>query len=258
MNQLIKYPRTHHIEGSKFQPGDEDLKNVSSDILLKKYLVIEEKVDGANCGISFSDGELMLQSRGHFLTGGYRERHFSMFKAWASSYKQELYDILENERYIMYGEWMYAKHTIYYDMLPSYFLEFDIYDTKTNTFLSTSERRRKLRNHYFIYSVPVVSMGHINCKLELYSMIKNSNFISDELRFDEMKNYCIKNNIYFNFSMKETDSTNLMEGLYIKLESNGIVTDRYKFIRKSFLTSVTDSKSHWIDRPIIPNKLKGL
>jgi len=34
-------------------------------------LIIEEKVDGANCGISFSaGGEPRLRSREHFLTGG--------------------------------------------------------------------------------------------------------------------------------------------------------------------------------------------
>jgi hypothetical protein len=37
----------------------------------------------------------------------------------------------------MYGEWVYAKHTVFYDKLPHYFLEFDILETKTGAFLST-------------------------------------------------------------------------------------------------------------------------
>ena len=41
----------------------------------------------------------------------------------------------------------------------------------------------------------------------------------------------------------------------MKAEANGIVTGRYKFVRASFLTVVVDSGSHWIDRPIIPNRL---
>jgi hypothetical protein len=41
-------------------------------------------MDGANCGISFNpDGELLLQSRGHYLTGGGREKHFTLFKQMA-------------------------------------------------------------------------------------------------------------------------------------------------------------------------------
>lgn len=30
---------------------------------------------------------------------------------------------------------------------------------------------------------------------------------------------------------------------------------RYKWIRASFLTAVVDSGSHWLARPIVPNRL---
>ena len=46
-----------------------------------------------------------------------------------------------------------------------------------------------------------------------------------------------------------------MEGLYIKVEEEGRVVERYKFIRASFLTTVLDSGSHWLRRPILPNQL---
>ena len=44
----------------------------------------------------------------------------------------------------MYGEWLYAKHTVYYDALPHYFLEFDIYDKEQAIFLSTKKRKELL------------------------------------------------------------------------------------------------------------------
>ena len=67
MEQIFKYPRTRHLEGSREQVGDEDLRVAKFTDLLGKYLVLEEKVDGANCGVSFgSDGKMYLQSRGHF------------------------------------------------------------------------------------------------------------------------------------------------------------------------------------------------
>ena len=50
-------------------------------------------------------------------------------KQWASVHRDAFYRVLGN-RYIMYGEWMYAKHTVFYDALSNYFLEFDIYDKK--------------------------------------------------------------------------------------------------------------------------------
>jgi hypothetical protein len=52
MEQIHKYPRTPHIEGSGLQTGDEDLEVVRFSALAGKQLVIEEKMDGANCGIS--------------------------------------------------------------------------------------------------------------------------------------------------------------------------------------------------------------
>ena len=80
MDKILKYPRTRHIEGSRLQKGDEDLSQVSFNTIKNRYIVIEEKVDGANTGISFCDGNLLLQSRGHYLTGGYRERHYNLLK----------------------------------------------------------------------------------------------------------------------------------------------------------------------------------
>jgi hypothetical protein len=62
---LREYPRTQHLEGSRLQPGDHDLAAVPYVEVAGRYLVVEEKLDGANTAVSFSaDGELRLQSRG--------------------------------------------------------------------------------------------------------------------------------------------------------------------------------------------------
>ena len=53
----------------------------------------------------------------------------------------------------------------------------------------------------------------------------------------------------------ETDPHDEMEGLYIKVESEGQVVGRYKYVRASFLTSILESGSHWLSRPIVPNQL---
>ena len=53
----------------------------------------------------------------------------------------------------------------------------------------------------------------------------------------------------------ETELSGKMEGLYIKVEENGRVVDRMKFVRAAFLQCVDFSEKHWIDKPIIPNQL---
>lgn len=89
---IRKYPRTPHLEGSRLQPGDEDLRQVPFSSIAGRHLVVEEKIDGANSGISFDEnGNLLLQSRGHYLTGGYRERHYNLMKQWATIQKDALY-----------------------------------------------------------------------------------------------------------------------------------------------------------------------
>jgi hypothetical protein len=65
MLTLYKHPRTHHLEGSRLQPGDEDSRRVSFAALAGRYLVIEAKLDGANAGIRFDEsGRLWLQKAG--------------------------------------------------------------------------------------------------------------------------------------------------------------------------------------------------
>lgn len=256
-NDLIKYPRTKHILGSRIQVGDDDLKKIPFNQIEGKYVVLEEKIDGANCGISFSkDGELLLQSRGHFLTGGHRERHFNLLKTWASRYLDELLELL-GSKYIMYGEWMYAKHTIYYDKLPHYFMEFDIYDKEKGIFLSTKQRQQLLKLYPFIKSVRVLYEGIIEKPDTLTSLIGPSAFISDHAP-SRLQEYCINQNLDFEKVKSETDLLGIMEGIYIKVEDEYTVTERYKYVRDSFKTQVADSETHWIDRPIVENQLQSM
>jgi hypothetical protein len=253
MPTLHKYPRTHHLVGSRLQPGDEDSDTVPFSSLAGGFFVIEEKLDGGNAGISFDQaGRLWLQSRGHFLTGGVREKHFDLFKRWAHTHADALRTVL-GQRFVLYGEWLYAKHTIFYDRLPHYFLEFDILDTETGAFLSTQERRARL-NGTPVASVPVLRPGPCRDLSELTSLVGPSRYKSPTWR-ESLNAAAGARGLDPEHTGKETDPTDLMEGLYIKVEEGGRVIERYKFIRASFLTTVLDSGSHWLRRPILPNQL---
>lgn len=253
-HQIYKYPRTQHIQGSRLQPGDEDLDSIPFEHIAGRHLVIEEKMDGANCAISFTaTGGLKLQSRGHYLVGGKREKHFDLFKTWAGIHAGALFERL-GCRYIVYGEWLYAKHTIYYNQLPHYFLEFDVLDTETGLFLSTLARENLLRPLPFIQSVKVLYQGCLRHIQELTRLIGPSHFISGD-HVQQLCRRAVQQGLSAERVQRETDATRIMEGLYIKAEHNGSVTDRYKWVRAGFLTTVLQSQSHWLNRPILANLL---
>ena len=254
IDRIKKYPRTPHLKGSAVQSGDEDLNNIDFGAILGKNIIIEEKVDGANVGVSFSEnGRLLLQSRGHFLTGGYRERHYDLFKKWANSAVNELFERL-GTRYIMYGEWLYAKHKIYYDRLPDYFLEFDVFDKENAVFLSTEKRREILKDSP-VFSVPVLASGVFNKKEDVLKYLGKSLYVSDSAR-DNLIETALKEGLNVEDVLSESDLSTLAEGLYIKVEENGIVEDRMKFVRSGYSQPQNDS-TRWIDKPIVPNKLKN-
>lgn len=252
---MLKYPRTQHLQGSRLQNGDHDLSQVSLAQLRNEALVVvEEKVDGANAGISFIDDMLMLQSRGHYLTGGAREKHFNLFKTWAATHEVALYEIL-GERYIMYGEWCYAKHTVFYDQLPHYFLEFDIYDQEKSVFLSTRERHAMLAGSPVV-SVPVLWQGTGAQFPTPHSLVENSLYKSMDWR-EALHTQAVQNGVDAYRAVHETDPHDQSEGLYLKIEDQaaGTTTGRLKWVRASFLNAILDSGTHWLSRPIVPNML---
>lgn len=246
---IHKYPRTPHLAGSRLQPGDEDLAQTPLEVLRGRFIVVEEKLDGANAGISLHpDGELRLQSRGHVLTGGARERHFHLFKQWAHCHAAALQRRIGDAT--LYGEWLYAKHTVFYDRLPHYFMEFDIREPG-GAFWSTARRHALLAGSP-VCSVPVLWQGVVSDPRTLPALVAPSLYKSARWREALLE---AAPNLDPERVRRETDPSDHAEGLYIKVEDRGVVTERYKWIRASFLTSVVDSGSHWLSRPIVPNQL---
>lgn len=234
---IVKFPRTPHLEGSRRQIGDDEVDLVPFDAIRGQQVVVEEKLDGANVGISFgSHGEMRLQSRGHYLGGGARERQFALLKTWAPIHHAELQTAL-GTRYILYGEWLYALHRIFYDALPHYLFALDVLDTASGAFLS-AERRCALLAELCIPSPPVLFEGPTRSPEQLAALIGRSVF----------KTECWRSRI------GETglaDPSDLMEGLYLRVERDGVVVDRYKYVRPTFRAALDD----WDKRPIRANQL---
>ena len=231
---FIKYPRTPHLFGSKGTDDDKHLGEAeSSDLIADESLIVEEKIDGTNVGIHFSDdGEMLLQSRGHLITDGMHPQ-YDLFKQWTAVKRYVLEERL-GRRFILFGEWVYARHSIFYRHLAHYFYEFDVYDKENEAFVDLGHRLNLFEGSG-IETVPVVHSGALK-RSNLEALIGPSRFDS---RFD-------------NPTTKQTDS--LMEGLYLRTEADGFVTGRAKLVRPEFVEKIKQS-THWQHQPMVPNKL---
>lgn len=230
---FFKYPRTPHITGST---GTSDDKRLGSDatarILSDRSLIVEEKLDGTNVGLHFADGKLVLQCRGHEITAGMHPQ-YDLFKQWATV-KRNVFEEMLGEQFIIYGEWMYAKHCIHYQELPHYFFEFDMLDKVTGQFL-TLERRLTLLDGTGIETVPVVHQGEIKLK-ELLDLVSPSQFGA----------------VFEHPNSTKVDD--LVEGLYLRTEDDEKVTSRAKYVRPEFIEKIKQSQ-HWQYEKMTPNEL---
>lgn len=250
---MLKYPRTRHLEGSRLQAGDHDLEQVRFREIRGRTLVVEEKMDGANAGLSFTAaGELLLQSRGHYLDGGARERHFDLFKQWGQAHARALFEVL-GARYVMYGEWLFAKHTCFYDALPHYFMEFDVYDREADRFLDTPSRAALL-DGLPVVPVRVLDHGPATTLKDLLQHLGPSHFKTEGWR-EALDAAAVEAGVEPYEARTQTDRHDEMEGLYLKIEEAGRVVERLKYVRASFHNAILDSGSHWSKRPVIPNRL---
>jgi hypothetical protein len=231
---FIKYPRTPHLFGSKGTDDDKHLgAEESKRFIADESLIVEEKIDGTNVGIHFSDeGVLVLQCRGHLITEGMHPQ-YDLFKQWTAAKRHVLEQRLEN-RFILFGEWVYARHSVFYRRLPHYFFEFDIFDKDRQAFLDL-EQRLGLLMETGIQTVPIVHSGPLT-QTDLEKLIGPSRFDS---QFD-------------NPVTKRAD--NLMEGLYLRTEADGVVTGRAKFVRPEFVEKIKQS-AHWQHQGLVPNEL---
>ena len=255
--EILKYPRTPHLRGSRLQAGDLD-DAMPYEALAGRHIVVEEKLDGANAALSFgADGSLLRQSRGHYLqlqrTGG-RERQFNVYKQWAQAQEAALLGVL-GDRYVMYGEWLYAKHSLYYDALPHWFCEFDVWDRSAQQFLDTP-RRHALLADVPVVSVPVLYSGVAPQRLQdLLALLAPSLARTAQWRA-VLAQQAEKQQLLWPLVWQQTDASDLAEGLYIKVEEAGQTVARYKFVRSDFVQTILDSGSHHSERPIIANGLR--
>jgi len=223
MTDFVRYPHTPHLAAlSAISPrGDKVLSAKDVRELLAEEVIVEEKVDGANLGISVSeDGEIAVQNRGDYVTRSSAAGQFRPLWGWLSFRTKQLIDTLRDER-IIFGEWCYARHSVAYSRLPDWFLMFDVYDRRAQRFWSV-ERRNDLANELGIASVPLVARGRFHVA-DLVAMIGKSQFGDDP-----------------------------MEGIVVCRDQGNWQVSRAKLVRAAFVQEIEE---HWSHRRIVPNGL---
>merc|ERR1719263_884517 len=110
----------------------------------KTVVIVEEKIDGANLGISLTENyEPLFQNRAHYVTSSYAAQ-WKALDTWWENNAWAICQILVPEVEVLFGEWAYERHTVSYSKLPGYFIAFDIYNKAEGRFVSARERDRRL------------------------------------------------------------------------------------------------------------------
>lgn len=221
---LHKFPTTPHLAwlGRESIRDDKVFSPAEVRSFLSCAVAVEEKVDGANLGLSFKQGgQMCFQNRGNWLEGklaGQWER----LRSWALEHEAELHNVLPAD-HVLFGEWCYARHSVDYGRLPDWFLVFDVYDPVLGKFWST-DRRNSLAAAANLSVVPAVAHGTFKLS-ELKAMLDDRS----ELGIDRR------------------------EGLYLRREDDMWLVSRAKLVRPGFTQAISE---HWSRKIINLNSVR--
>jgi len=196
------------------------LSNTEVKELLTGKVIIEEKIDGANVGIipTGKPGEpFRLQKRGSLVDAS-EHAQYNRFKAWAWERYESLATLSRN--YLIYGEFMWATHHIYYDQLPDWFICYDIYDHGKQEYLSR-ERKEEICSNWNIPIIPLLFCGYVDERNDVYKY------------FEKPKR---------EVSRSAYSSTEDREGIVIK---NYRKQMRGKIVRPDFIKEIDENGVHW-------------
>ncbi|KAL4150633.1 hypothetical protein PRNP1_010034 [Phytophthora ramorum] len=227
---LLKFPRTTHLLNLGAATSDDlvsdiDSLSVSADEITT--IVITEKLDGANMGLSLSaDGAIVVQNRSHVVSSE-THRQFRDLNNFLHVHRAVLYEILHQDplfpgRFILYGEWLAATHSIAYSRLGSLFYAFDLYDRESGQFWDRSSLQELL-------AVSAASCPGLK-SIQLVPKLWEGRMLPPR---DELVTMAQQRRSQF--------YNGPVEGVYIKWERLGRVKERSKIVRSDFMAG----DAHW-------------
>jgi ATP-dependent RNA circularization protein (DNA/RNA ligase family) len=226
VSTFFRFPHIPHLAWLGVGAPRDDKVLAPTDVraLLSGDVVVEEKIDGANLGISLGrDGGLRFQNRGQYIQAPFSGQ-FQRLGTWLSQHQSAVSDALTEDQ-IAFGEWCTARHSVAYDRLPDWFVLFDVYDRTTAQFMST-ERRDSFAARAEIAVVPSLFRGHTSL-----AALK-------ELLLTTSSRY----------------RTGTIEGFVIRRESGDWLRSRAKLVHPDFVQNIGE---HRRQRRIEWNRLQG-
>lgn len=230
---LPDFPRIFHLphnpnaQRSDLIASQDDVKVIFEN----DNTIVEEKIDAANSGIVFYENNPVIRNRNNILnkgkTGHLRgpaKMQFASIYNWCYQ-NLDKFETLNNNlgfEVSVYGEWLYALHGIKYDKLPSYFIPYELYDWENRKFISTKITRAALQEAGF----------------EVTPLLHEGRLPNWEI-FDK---FCAENSPF--------STTDLREGVVVKVSDDKYLTHRFKMVRRGFIQGC-----HWNERALTKNKL---
>ena len=206
---LYKYPRTYHLPWSLGSTSDDKILS-SVDQFLGKEVVVTVKMDGENTSI-YKDHihARSLDSKNHVSR--------NWLKNFAQNFQQDI-----PEEYRLCGENLFAKHSIHYKNLKSYFYLFSVWNKEICLDWDSTIEWASLLG---VEVVPVIYRGLWDEKIirDLYS---------EKFLDNEMEGYVVRS----------TDSFSI----------DDFSTNVAKFVRKNHV----QTEDHWMNQEIIKNEIK--
>ena len=234
---LVKYPHTRYLT---FSPSNDksdvdECGFIQTEHLCDKPLVFTIKMDGSNVKMT---SEIVTARNGHSAD----HKSFDFIKARHSKFKH-----LIPEHISVFGEWLYAKHSIHYTnniALNELIQVFGVYDYKTQLWYGW-EDVEKFANSIGLKTVPVVGYNTYN----------------NELNASEHKGS--KNNRILNWNI-EREITKIGEDIISKGHEGLVIRSMYPFQWSQFGENVgkfvrpnhVQTDKHWSKTAIVKNEVK--
>jgi ATP-dependent RNA circularization protein (DNA/RNA ligase family) len=222
VTEFFRFPRTPHLIwlGKDEARDDKVLPSEEASDLLNGVVLVEEKVDGANVGLSTSDSGIRAQNRGAYIERNTCHPQFTPLFRWLDTHRHALTDALD-PNLILFGEWCYAVHSVRYTKLPDWFLAFDVYDRDRDEFWSAA-RRNELTDRLGLARVPKVAHGRFTVP-DIVRMLAASQL-----------------------------SDGPAEGVYVRRDDDQRLVGRAKVVRPEFVQQI---EAHWTGRRMQTNTL---